>query len=120
MKSTVTTTFLLVVIIGAGVWVTYFYASEPAPGETIPHRMPVACEACGKAYEDIVGRQPTKCRLCGERKAWRALMCYEKDCGVIFPMVRSEGKTTREQLGVCTKCGSSMTGEVPGDAVKKP
>jgi hypothetical protein len=120
VKSGAAVTLLALVIVVAGVRLLWFYGSKPEAGEPVPHLMPVACEACGKAYVDTVGRQPTKCRFCGEMRAWRAQKCFAADCGVIFPIVQAEGESVVSDFSRCPKCGSSRVGRVPEDEVSQP
>ena len=121
MKSRVWTAVLAVIILGAGFRLLWFYISAPAPGETVKHLMPVACAACGKVYAAQVGEEPTKCKYCGKRTAWRAQKCFNTKCGTIFPLVKDPA-TAREpgDRARCPKCGSTRTGEVPGNEVAKP
>ena len=122
MRPAVSITILLVVIVACGIWLTWFYAGGPAPGEPVPSLLPVACDACGAVYRDTIGRQPAKCRKCGEQRVWRALKCYPEGggCGKIFPMVREDERGVRPDPGACPNCGSSSTGDPPADEVPEP
>ena len=119
MKSAVGTTILIVVIVAALVRLAWHYAGQPEPGEPVAMLMPVACSACEKAYADEIGRQPAKCRFCGETAVWRAAQCYEQGCGIVFPLVRDPSQPEPD-LDHCPKCGSWRTGEVRPDAVERP
>ncbi|MFN0136285.1 MAG: hypothetical protein ACKVS9_09235 [Phycisphaerae bacterium] len=96
----VQTGVMLALIAGCGLWLTYYYKSQPEPGEPVAVRMPLACTACGKAYVSSVGRQPAKCLECGKDAAWRCRKC--KACGTFVPLVKADGadKPTAE----CSKC----------------
>lgn len=120
MKSTVLVTLLIVVVVAAGVRLLWFYGSRPTAGEPIAHLMPVACEACGKVYAATVGRQPARCRYCGQQSAWRAQKCYAERCGAIFPVVRDEDQPVVSDAHYCPKCGSGRIGEVLPDDITEP
>jgi len=120
VKSTVWATILIIVIIAAVIRLAWHYGSQPDPGEPVAHRMPAACAACGKAYDDKIGRQPAKCRYCGEVAVWRAVQCREKDCGAVFPLVREPGEIQVSSKARCPKCGSERYGEVRPNAIQSP
>jgi DNA-directed RNA polymerase subunit RPC12/RpoP len=105
-----------VVIIGSAVWLFSYYRSQPTPGQTVPHRAPVACAACGKAYVTLLGDQPAKCHYCGEQAVWYAKMCEK--CAAIVPIVK-DSSVAEAQPPRCPKCGGHLT-EVPADAVREP
>ncbi len=120
MKSGVWATILIVVIVAALVRLTWHYAGQPEPGEPVAVRMPAACSACGKAYADEIGRQPAKCRYCGETAVWRAAQCHADGCGSIFPLVDDPSQPDSTGQDLCPKCGSWRTGEVKANAFDSP
>jgi DNA-directed RNA polymerase subunit RPC12/RpoP len=105
---------LIVLAVGYTVW---DQRSQPKPGDPVETLMPLSCEACGKAYAAMTGKQPTRCKHCGQTKAWRALKC--RDCKVIFPCVR-EGDGLQVEGFACTKCGSRRSQEVPENEIEMP
>ena len=112
MKTVWAVVALVVIVASLGLLARY-YASAPEPGEPVKHRMPVACEACGKAYIAMVGKQPAKCEFCGEKAAWRATQCVK--CGAIIPVVGGSS-FQRESPLRCPKCGGQRFKEVSPDA----
>ena len=120
MKNTILLTVLLLVIglaVGRLIW---YYGSQPEPGEPIAHRMPVACEKCGKNYDGTLGKQPGKCRLCGQIGAWRGVKCSNAKCGTIYAMVGG-GQSVEAPALKCPKCGGeSYTTEMRPDELGKP
>ena len=121
MKNPAVTVILILVIVGSLSWLTWFYASQPEPGEPIAHMMPVACDACGAAYGAMVGKQPAKCIKCGKKAAWRAFKCLNADCKTIFPY-KGAGKSIEDQPPAqCPKCGGSRcTPEISPDEIEMP
>jgi len=107
----------LLVIIGSAVWLFTYYRSQPAPGQTVLHKAPVACAACGKAYIAMLGDQPAKCHYCGEQAVWRAKMCAK--CGAIVPIEKDLSSGAEAKPRRCPKCGGRLK-EVPPDAVQEP
>ena len=114
MKSFWAIVALIVIVASAGFLISY-YAKQPKPGQTVLHRAPVACDACGKAYITMLGDQPAKCYYCEQQTAWRAIQCA--DCKAIIPMV--SGKFSGESSRVCPKCGSSRLTEVSPDGLEE-
>jgi predicted RNA-binding Zn-ribbon protein involved in translation (DUF1610 family) len=100
-------TLALIVIVGSLAFLLSYYGTRPEPGEAVPHRMPVACTACGKAYIAMVGRQPAECAFCGEETVWRAKKCANAECGAIVPVVNEELAGLR-----CPKCDGTRFKEV--------
>jgi len=102
MKS-ITPIFLILIIIGCGVWLFMRNASKPAPGETVMHSAPLKCTACGKSWAGEIGEVPGKCPFCGEQTVWEALKCAK--CGEIIPRI------TIPKFGAtpdkCPKCGGT-------------
>lgn len=115
-----TPALLIAFILGCGLWLFYWNASKPAPGETVAHMQPLACASCGKAYADKVGDPPVECRFCGERAVWRAQKCAK--CDAVFPMIRQGATEGAKREGVaCTKCGSTRFGDpLPEDLSPLP
>ena len=107
----------LVVIVGSLVFLVSYYRSQPEPGQTVLHKAPVACEACGEAYAGMIGDVPAKCHYCGEQAAWHARQCVK--CDAIIPVVGGSSFGAAEPLR-CPKCGSTRSKEVPADAIKEP
>jgi hypothetical protein len=120
LKTWIVVTLLALVTAAAGVRLLWFYASKPETGEPIAHQMPVACDACGRAYAAKVGRQPAKCRFCGEVRVWRAQKCYAEDCGAIFPIVRGIDEPAASDSPRCPRCGSYRVGQVQPDDITQP
>lgn len=106
-------TLALIIIVGSLAFLLSYYGTRPEPGEAVPHRMPVACTACGKAYIAMVGRQPAECYYCGEETVWRAKKCAK--CGAIVPVVNEELAGLR-----CPKCDSTRFKEVPPRELEEP
>lgn len=107
----------LVVIVGSIVWLASYYGSQPKPGETVLHKAPVACAACGRAYVGMISSEPAECVYCGEKAVWYARQCVK--CGTIVPVVKGSSFPASEQLR-CPKCGGTRFREVPPDAIKEP
>jgi DNA-directed RNA polymerase subunit RPC12/RpoP len=108
----------LVIIVGSTVFLLSYYQSQPEPGEPVPHRAPLACAACGKAYIGMIGGQPGECPYCGEEAVWRAVQCL--NCGAIIPNVGGPSYSGESSLR-CPKCGGTrFTPEVPPDAFEEP
>ena len=116
MNSTVKLAGSLVIIVACGVWLSLWFASQPAPGETVQHMQPLACAACGKAWGGMAGDSPVKCHFCGEKQAWNAYKC--DDCQAIFPSMRNKGALTDQEDIRCTKCKSVNFLRVEGDEVE--
>lgn len=109
----------LLLFAGSGVWLFYYYRSQPAPGETVMHRAPVACEGCGKAYDGEIGDQPGVCHFCRERKLWKAHKCLQ--CKSVVPIVQTPGGDGGVVYSrVCPKCGGKRFGEVQVEDVSPP
>jgi hypothetical protein len=107
------------VVIGGCVWfLVSYYASQPKPGQVVPHRAPVACNACGKAYITMLGdeNQPAKCFFCGEQELWRGRQCVE--CKTVIPMVGGPDEWAATKP-VCPKCGKSRFMEVSPDGLEE-
>lgn len=115
MKSFWTIVALIVIVGSVGFLVSY-YAKQPAPGQAVAHRAPVACEACGKAYITMISDMPAECFYCGEQAVWRALQCAE--CGAIFPVTKDTSHGASSSL-VCPKCGKSSFKEVSSDGLEE-
>lgn len=115
-----TAQWILVLALFGAVGAAFFIGREPArtPGEPVAHLMPLACEACGKAYGAKASLLPVKCRFCGEPRAWRARKCYKKGCGQIFPWIEANTQDGLPAPMQCPKCGSKRVGEVPGSDVQ--
>ena len=93
----------LIVIVGSVGYLLTYYSSQDEPGQTVAHKAPVACEACGKAYITRLGNQPAECFFCGELKLWRGRQCAE--CDTVVPMVGGPTHGGSSSL-VCPKCGN--------------
>jgi DNA-directed RNA polymerase subunit RPC12/RpoP len=106
----------LVVIAGCVWFLTDYYKKQPAPGQTVLHKAPVACASCGKAYITMLGDQPAKCFFCGQQTLWRARQCAE--CGAIIPVVGGPSHGASSSL-VCPKCGKSHFKEVSPDGLEE-
>ena len=120
MKPTVGIVIVLLILAAAAGRMLWYYGEQPAAGEPIATRMPVACAECGQAYVAEVGRQPSKCHYCGKQSAWRAQQCRNPDCKTIFPMIRNEDNSLAEESRKCPKCGSERVGEVSPDDISEP
>lgn len=121
MKSPFLVGILILIVVVAVARLLWFYGSQPEPGEPIAHPMPAACDACGKAYAASLGKQPAKCKSCGEVALWRAFQCTKSDCGAFFPY-KGAGKSLSEQPEiVCPKCGGhDYTVEISPDDLGEP
>ncbi len=106
----------LIVIAGSVVYLVAHYSSQDAPGQVVPHKAPVACEPCGKAYITMLGDQPAKCFFCEERTLWRGRQCTE--CQTVIPMVGGPDKWFASKP-VCPKCGNSRFKEVSSDNLEE-
>ena len=107
------------IVIAVSIWLlTSYYAKQPKPGQTVAHKAPVACEACGKAYITMLGDQPAKCFFCGEQKLWRATQCADPKCLTIIPMVGGPTHGASSSL-VCPKCGKSGFKEVSPNGLEE-
>lgn len=94
------TGILVALIAGCGVWLLYYYKSQPDAGEPVAVRLPIACASCGSAYVSSLGKQPAICKDCGKETAWRCRKC--KACGTFVPLIKLEGKS--QPTGECGKC----------------
>lgn len=122
-KSPWTIVILVVVIAAAAANLIWHYTSQPKPGDAEATLMPIACAnpSCGKAYQGMMGNQPGRCAFCKQPTAWRAMLCLNKKCNAIFPLVstKKDGKVAYESK--CPKCGGqSCTEEVPPERVPPP
>jgi len=107
---------ILAILASAG-YLTYSLRSEPAPGAKIAHRQAVACTACGKTYDGMLGDPPGDCAACGKTTAWPAAKCF--DCAAIFAEVREKDAAFGTRAA-CPKCGKSNYGDVPPGEVSSP
>lgn len=106
----------LLLLVGSGVWMAYYYTSKPVAGDTVEHTQPLACAACGAAYAGEAGTLPATCEKCGKKEAYRALKC--RGCNAIFPLIRS-AEAFVEKAGIkCNKCGKSNFTEVSPNDLK--
>lgn len=114
MKDSTKLVVAIVILVGAGAYLAYFFSSQPAPGETVQHLQPLCCSNCNKAFEQVAGDPPVKCKFCGEKTAWRAAVCGK--CGRLAPLVKSaDGKTDFK----CAKCGNRGLREVTPEDIAK-
>lgn len=121
MKSPVLVGILVLIVVVAVARLLWFYGSQPEAGEPIAHAMPAACEACGKAYAASLGKQPAKCKICGEVALWRAFRCTKSDCGAFFPYKGADKSITEQPEIVCPKCGGhNYTVEISPDELEQP
>jgi hypothetical protein len=104
----------IVIIIGAGVYLTSYLGGKGKKELVAPFSCPLACEACGKAYISKITVPPVKCFYCGEKSAWPASQCAA--CGEIFPIVK--GKDPGPQARVCPKCGKNKFKEVSANGLE--
>lgn len=97
----------ILVILGCGLYLTYWQANKPQPGAEVPNLKPLMCAACGEKYIARVGDEPVACRKCGAKSVWRAQECLK--CKEIFPKVRNDAAGSDNQAPVaCPKCGSTQ------------
>ncbi|MBU0637340.1 MAG: hypothetical protein KKB50_00620 [Planctomycetes bacterium] len=120
MKPYIGAALLIGVVLVAGLRLMLFYTGQPEQGTPIPHLMPVACSACGQIYADKIGKQPARCRYCGEVAVWRAMKCHAEGCGAIFPLSQTESTRKESEMLRCPKCGSTRVGQVPADEITTP
>lgn len=106
----------LLVIIGCAAWLFLYYRSQPAPGQAVAHRAPVACEACGQAYITMISKEPAKCYFCGETTVWSAAQCVK--CGAIVPIVGGPSYRAASSLR-CPECEGTRFKEVPPDELEE-
>jgi len=115
---TVVAVVAALVIIGSAVWLFGYYRAQPKPGAVVPHKAPVACAACGKAYVTMLGDQPARCHYCGQQTLWRARACANPECGAIIPVVRDSSAAEAGPLR-CPRCGGTRFKEVPPDGLEE-
>ncbi len=90
-KDSVKIIVAVVLLAGAGfVWWKYGSGSGKGSGKGVPQNMPLACDNCGKSYVGEVSPDdlPTKCKLCGNKTLWRAVLC--EPCHVVVPLIMQE------------------------------
>jgi DNA-directed RNA polymerase subunit RPC12/RpoP len=106
------------VLLGCGLWLSYYYGTKPKKGESVANMQPLACASCGAVFATEAGELPVECAKCGKKDAHRALKCNE--CKTIFPLVRSAESFVQPAGTKCTKCGkSNFTAEVSPDDIPK-
>ena len=118
MNDTVKLGAAFLVLLGCGLWLTYYYGTKPEKGETVAHMQPLACAACGAVYAAEAGEPPVECAKCRKKEAYRAVKCLS--CKAIFPLVRTSGSFSQPGGTKCTKCGKSKyTDEVTPNDIPK-
>jgi DNA-directed RNA polymerase subunit RPC12/RpoP len=108
----------LLLLVGAGAWLSFYYGTKPKPGEPVRVVQPLACAACSAAYAGEAGGLPAVCEKCGKKEAYRALKC--RGCNAIFPLVRASDSFAGQSDIKCTKCGKSSFSEVSPNDLQKP
>lgn len=97
----------ILVIIGCGIYLTYWQGSKSKPGAEVPNNKPLMCAACGEKYIAKVGDLPVACRKCHKQEVWRAGECGK--CQEIFPRIRDVAAGPDNQVEEkCPKCGSKQ------------
>ena len=110
MKSPILAGVLVLIILGCVIFLFSHYVNQPEPGEPIPHPMPAVCESCEKNYAATIGKQPAKCKACGEIALWRAVKCLDPECGTFFPYKAAAMSIAEQPEVICPKCeGRAVT-----------
>ena len=117
MKDGVKLGAAFLVLLGCGLWLSYYYGSKPKKGETVAHMQPLACAACGAVFAMEAGDPPVTCIKCGKKDAHLALKCRE--CKNIYPFVRTAENFGQPGSTKCNKCGKSKFTEVSPDDIPK-
>lgn len=107
---------LLAIIVVCGVWMTYYYKTQPIAGQPVLHKMPLCCTSCGKSYVGDVSVEPVDCKFCKAKgAAWGAMQCRNPKCGAIFAWVHTKPTDTPE----CPKCKGKAAGQPPPTALSE-
>ncbi len=108
----------LVALVGAGlVWWKFGSGGGGGGGKGVPQTMPLACDNCGKSYIGDVSPDdlPAKCKLCGNRTLWRAVLC--EPCNVVAPLIIQEpndpGSGKPKCPDDCAKAGQKLKISTP-------
>ncbi|MBI3760207.1 MAG: hypothetical protein HY269_10720 [Deltaproteobacteria bacterium] len=110
------TILLVAVIIGCGVWMTYYYKTQPVAGEPVLHKAPLCCTVCSKSWVGDISREPVDCKFCkGIKTAWGAMQCRNPKCGAIFAWVHDKPTDLPE----CPKCKGKAAGQPPPSALSE-
>lgn len=107
--------FLL--LLGCGLWLSYYYGTKPKKGEPVANLQPLACAACEAVFAAEAGELPIACIKCGKKEAHRAIKC--RDCKAISPLVRTPESFVAPGGTKCRKCGKSRFTEVSPDDIPK-
>ncbi len=119
MSSTVKLSVAIVLLLGSGAWLAYYFKSQPKPGDSVEHLQPLACANCHYAWKATVGDPPVKCPKCGQLQGYRAAKCADPKCGAVTPVIRSSNRSDpgSKTPPSCYKCGGTRLVEVPPDAI---
>lgn len=112
MSNTVKLSVAIVLLLGSGAWLSYYFKSQPKAGETVKHLQPLTCTECHHAWKAEAGDPPVECPKCKKMTGQRAAKCADQKCGAITPLVRTkrgDGAPPNE----CYKCKNKRLVEVP-------
>ena len=117
MNQTVKLVVAFIVLLGCGLWLTYYYGTKAKKGEPVENLQPLACASCGAVFAKEAGQLPVDCIKCGKKDAHRALKCRE--CKAVFPYIRTAENFGQAGGVKCNKCGKSKFTEVSPDDIPK-
>ena len=105
------------VLLGCGLWLTFYYGTKPKKGETVAHMQPLACASCGAVFAMEAGEPPVTCIKCSKKDAHFAIKCLA--CKNIYPLVRTPESFGKPGSTKCPKCGKSKFTEVSPNDIPK-
>lgn len=115
MSNAVKLSLAIALLVGSGMWLTYYFSSLPKPGATVAHLQPLTCAACHHSWMAEVGDPPFRCAKCSQMTGHRAAKCGNSECGAITPLVRTgpRSEAAKSPPSECYKCKGKRLIEVP-------